>query len=126
MNHDNNRKLIYIILILIVVLGVTGYSVYQKSLILATYTSPSGKYEAIIKRNRGFFTPTMPGDGGPDSLPVVVILKESSGNTIGSSKDNTECGIFYGSIDIEWDFKNQFLWYGIARTIHLKTGEVGC
>lgn len=116
----------YIILITIVVLGVTGYFIYQNALVLATHTSPDGNYTAIIKRNRGFFTSTMPGDGGSDSLPVEVILKDSSGKTIGSSNENPQCGVFYGSIEIEWDFENQWLWYGKAKTIHLKTGEVGC
>ena len=116
----------YIILIVIVVLGGVGYYVYQKAMVLATHTSPDGKYKAIIKRDRGFFIPTMPGDGGPDSLPVVVILKDSSGNTIGSSDDNPQCGIFYGSIEIDWDMKNQWLWYGKAKTINLKTGKVEC
>lgn len=109
-----------------VVLGGTGYYIYQKALILESHTSPDGSYEVIIKRDRGFFTPTMPGDGGPDSLPVVVILKNSSGKIIGKSSDNPQCGIFYGSVEISWDMENEWMWYGKTRTIHLKTGKVEC
>lgn len=123
MKKQNDIKLILGISILITAICYYGY---QNALILDTHKSPDGKYKAIIKRDRGFFTPTMPGDGGFDSLPVVVILKDSSGKTIGTSDHNPKCGIFYGSIEIEWDLEKEWLWYGKAKTIHLKIGKVEC
>jgi hypothetical protein len=120
------KKAMYTILIAIVVFVGIGYYVFQNAMILATYTSPNGNYKAIIKRDTGFFSSTMPGDGGSDSLPVIVILKDKSGKTIGSSNDNPRCSIFYGSIEIKWDLENGWLWYGKARTIDINTGKVEC
>jgi hypothetical protein len=99
-NRQKMKKPKYLILGIIILITTTGYYVYQKAMILATHTSPNDNYKAIIKRNRGFFIPTMPGDGGANSLPVVVILKDSSGKTIEKSSDNPECSIFDGSIEI--------------------------
>jgi hypothetical protein len=66
----------------------------------------------------------MPGDGGN---PVVeVILTDTYGNIIGTSNSNSDCAIFKDSISVEWDLKNEQVWYGKAKTINIKTGKVEC
>jgi hypothetical protein len=50
---------------------------------------------------------------GADNLPVEVVLKESSDKTIGESNNNSQCSIFYGSIEIAWDTKTNG--YGMAK-----------
>ncbi len=91
---------------------------------IATYKSPDGHYELIIKYDRSIFFSTMPGDGG--NPEVEVILKNANGTIIGTSHSNNNCGIFNDSIEVVWDIENQQVWYGRSKTIHLKTGIVEC
>ena len=65
----------------------------------------------------------MPGDGGK-SRPVVAILKNANGKTIGKSSDNPDCGILWFSVFVEWDMENNQVWFARAKTINLKTGKV--
>ena len=120
-------KAIYKILLSILFIGfIAGIYLYNSNMYLATYQSPSGNYELVIKNDRGLFEMTMPGDGGMGSMPVIVILKDKNGKIIGKSNDNDRCEIFYDSIDIQWDEDNERVWYGKSKTINTKTGKVGC
>ncbi|MCL5245150.1 hypothetical protein M4I21_04975 [Cellulophaga sp. 20_2_10] len=119
------KKTIYILLIIGTCIGLSQYF-YNSEKQLATYQSPDGKYELIIKNGRGFFETTMPGDGGVGSLPVEVILKNSNGKVIGKSSDNSDCGLFYDSIEVLWYIEEGYVSYGRSRTINLKTGQVEC
>jgi len=121
------KKTISISLFVILLIGIiVGRYFYIKLMHLATYQSPDGNYELIIKRDRSIFTPTMPGGGGTGDLPVEVILKNANGKTIGTSNSNKRCGIFMDLIEVRWDFENNEVYYGKARAIHLKTGKVDC
>ena len=119
------KKRIYITLFTALLIGVAiGVNLFNKNMELASYQSPDGQYELIIKNDRSIFFTTMPGDGGN---PVVeVILKDANGIVIGTSNSNSDCAIFKDSITVEWDFENEQVWYGKAKTIHLKTGKVEC
>ncbi len=119
------RKIIYILLFLVIFIGV-GLYFYNSLNKLATYQSPDGKYELIIKDNTSFFELVMPGQGGLGSKSILVILKDSNGKIIGKSKSNSNCGIFYDSVEVEWDLKNEQVWYGRAKSINIKTGKVEC
>lgn len=119
------KKMIYIVLSILLLIGI-GFYFYNSQKELATYQSPDGQYELVIKNEKGIFSPTMPGDGGAGSIPVVVVLKDADGKVIGKSSDNTDCDIFNDSIEIEWDIKNEQVWYGRGKTINLKTGKVEC
>lgn len=119
------KKAIYISVIIVILIGVTtGMKLFNKSMQIATYQSPDGNYELIIKNDRSIFFSTMPGDGGN---PVVeVILKDANGNIIGTSNSNNTCAIFKDSIYVSWDLENEQVWYGKAKTINIKTGKVKC
>jgi len=119
------KKDIYITAFIVLLIGVTiGVHLFNKSMEIASYQSPDGNYELTIKLGLGIFMPTMPGDGG--NPEVVVILKDANGKTIGRSNSNSDCAVFKDSIHVEWDLENEQVWYGKAKTIHLKTGKVEC
>ena len=119
------KKTIYILLIIGTCIALSLYFCNSQKE-LATYRSPDGKYELIIKNRRSFFETTMPGAGGAGSLPVEVILKNSNGKVIGKSSVNSDCGLFYDSVVVLWDIEEGYVSYGRAKTINLKTGEVEC
>ncbi len=111
------------IVILLCIIGFYFLFIKQTGI---QYHSPQGQFVIIIKKKQNLFSIVMPGTGGKGSTPVTVILKDKSGKTIGKSSDNPECSIFDGSIEIEWDMKNNKVWYGRGKMIDLKTGRVGC
>ncbi len=115
-----------IILGLLLIIVYFTHHFYQKSRVMATYKSPDGKYELIIKRDRNIFTPTMPGDGGIDSTPIVLLLKDTKGKMIAISSDKPECNILFGNLKIEWKLENAMVKYATARYIKLDTGEILC
>jgi hypothetical protein len=118
------RKAIFIVLTLILIIGITIHFFNQQN-VLETHKSPDGKYEVIIKSNRSFFESTMPGDRGK-STSVDVILKDVNGKIIGKSSNNSNCDTLWFSIYIEWDVKNNQVWYAKSKTINLITGKVEC
>jgi len=118
------KKTIYIVFTLIFLIGFIN--LYNARKELATYQSPDGNYVLTIKSKRNLISSTMPGDGGIGSMPVEVILKDTDGTIIGKSSDNMDCSIFRDSIEVSWDLENEQVWYGKAKTIHLKTGKVEC
>ncbi|WP_299260238.1 hypothetical protein [uncultured Aquimarina sp.] len=120
------KKLVYILLIILLIGIIAGVKLNNKITHIATYQSPDGNYELIIKNDRSIFFSTTPGDGGMGSMPVEVILKNADGKTIGKSSDNSDCSIFNDSVEIVWDLENDQVWYGKSKTIHLKTGKVEC
>lgn len=121
------KKIIYIIVCTILLIGVvTGVNLFNKSMEIASYQSPDGNYELILKNGRGIFSSTMPGDGGRGSMPLDVILKDANGNIIGKSSSSGDCAILYDSIEVTWDLENEQVWYGRAKTINVKTGKVEC
>ena len=80
------KKAIYISIFTIInISSIYVFYIYDKSLILKTYESPDGKYELIIKNDRGIFASTMPGDGGLGNCLVKVILKNAKNKLIGTS-----------------------------------------
>ena len=117
-------KAVYIILTILLVLVLIGRFFYNKAMILETHKSPDGNYELVIKSNRIPFSSTMPGDGGLGSTPIEVVLKDKNGKIIGTSNSIRQGEVFYDSLNIEWDFENNEVWYAKARTINLTTGKV--
>lgn len=116
-----------LITIVIILIGVLVFEYMNNTnSTLATYQSPDGNYQLIVIMDRNNFTVTMPGNGGVGSLPVKVVLKDAKGKIIGSSNTNTNCGAFKGSIEIDWDLKNNEVWYARGKSINLKTGKVEC
>ena len=125
MDSKKILKTIYLLAFIVILIGVTTTAnLFKKGTELATYKSPDGNYELIIKNDRSIFFTTMPGDGGNPA--VEVILKDANGYIIGTSNSNSNCAIFKDSIIVSWDLKNEQVWYGKAKTIHLKTGKVEC
>lgn len=123
--HKEMKKAIFVTAFIMILVGViTGTHLFNKSMEIANYQSPDGRYELIIKNDRSIFFTTMPGDG--DNPVVEVILKDADGSVIGTSNSNSDCAIFKDSITVEWDLENEQVWYGKAKTIHLKTGKVEC
>ncbi len=118
------KKTVSIVLALILVIGIAIH-IFDQQCVLETHKSPDGKYEIVIKSNRSFFESTMPGDGGK-STPVNVILKDVNGKIIGESSHNSNCNTLWFSIYIEWDLKNNQVWYAKSKTINLITGKVEC
>ena len=118
------RKTVFIVLALILIIGIP-MCVFDQQHVLETHKSPDGKYEIVIKSNRSFFESTMPGDGGK-STPVNVILKDVNGKIIGESSNNSNCNTLWFSIYIEWDVKNNQVWYAKSKTINLITVKVEC
>jgi len=121
---SKKAKIIYILATILVLIALTGRYFYNDAMILATYQSPDGKYELVIKNNRSIFFSTMPGDGGRGSLSVKVILIDADGKVIGTSNDR--CSLFFDSIYVDWDYENNWVWYGKGKAIDLKTGEADC
>jgi hypothetical protein len=118
------KKIVFILLTLLLAAGVAIHY-FNKLHVLETHKSPDGKYEVVIKSNRNFFESTMPGDGGK-SIPVEIILKDVNGKIIGRSNDNSDCNTLWFSIYIEWDVKNNKVWYAKSKTINLITGKIKC
>lgn len=118
------KKAIFIVLTLIFLTGA-GIYFYNSPKELKTYQSPDGNYELVVVSKKGIFSTTMPGDGGT-SMPVGVVLKDARGKIIGKSSSNSDCGILRFSIEVEWDFENEQVWYARGKTINLKTGKVAC
>lgn len=122
------KKRMITIFFLLAIILLTGISLYvyfidNKKI---KYISPDGSYMLIVKKEMRMFTPKMPGDGGSGNRPVRVILKDRKGKVIGKSDSNPDCGIFESSLEIEWDLENDLVWYGKGKSIHVKTGKVGC
>ena len=88
------KKAIYILLTVLLIILFAGRYFYNQTMILETHKSPDGNYELVIKSNRSPFFSTMPGDGGLGSLTIEVILKDNSGNIIGTSNSISEGEIF--------------------------------
>lgn len=121
------KKAIYIVITTIVLTGIiAGSYFYKQAKHLTTYHSPCGKYELIVNRASFINLGTMPGDGGAGSRIVEVILKSADGKTIGATKRNTVCETILDSILVQWDYENNWVWYGKGKAIDLKTGEDGC
>ena len=117
-------KYIFITLVVLLMAVLAGIYGYKSGKVLETHQSPDGNYELIVKSAGGLFSSTMPGDGGK-SRPVEVVLKDAEGNIIGKSS-GADCDTLWFSIDVSWDLENNQVQYAKAKTIHLKTGEVGC
>lgn len=118
-------KKLFLIFVLIsfICLGVYFLFIYQKG---TKYYSPNSEFIIVVKKKQRFFSTVMPGTGGAGSTPVLVILKDKSGKTIGKSSDNLDCSIFDGSINIQWDIQNGVVWYGKGKMFNLRTGKVEC
>jgi hypothetical protein len=112
-----NKKVI--ILCVFTLLGIILYRVFLAPEFMFTEYSPDKQYSVDVYTQKRFFT--MPGDGGISSRMAVVKLKNKRGLTIGKSCD--ECSVFYGDIEIEWDYSSNEVWFAKARTINLKSGE---
>lgn len=82
---------------------------------IRTEISPCGYYHLSVYHSPSFFA--MPGDG---SHGTKLVLRNKWGWTIGTSSE--ACSVFDYDIDIEWDYKNNQVWFATARTINLSTG----
>lgn len=109
----------------IAILGVflfLGYQYFGKSS-KKIYKSPDGKYTLEVSSGK---SGNMPGDGGGSTAVAEIVLKSADGNIIGESKNNPDCAIFLDSVEVIWDIENDLVFYGKAKSIHLKTGKVEC
>ena len=84
-----------------------------------TEYSPDRKYRIEVYIQPTLFA--MPGGGGMGSKTATIILKNSWGWPIG--KSNGECEIMYYDVEITWDYPNNQVWFGKARSLDLTTGR---
>lgn len=99
-----------------------GYhAIFADEFMFSEY-SPDKQYRVDVYTERNFIS--MPGQGGLYSRIAVVVLKNKWGQTIG--KSSGECNVLYDSIEIEWDYHSNQVWFAKAHTIHLITGKCDC
>jgi len=92
-----------------------------------TYTSPDNKYELTVYSKNKPFKVSMPGGGGVKDNPIRLVLKNKNGETICDSNDFPNCNdVNMGNLSIDWMLGDKVVQYGIARFIHLVTGEMMC
>jgi len=121
--HQNGetakRNANIIIVVLTFLIPFTLYNYAFGDQYMYSEKSPCGNYEVDIYTEPHIFA--MPGGGGLFSRTSKVILKNKWGWTIGAS--NSESAVFYGDIDIEWDYENNCVWFAKARSIDLDNGK---
>lgn len=116
------KKILLAIFIIGLVLFVAYFFLWNKP--KKTYQSPDRNFTLEIwVAKKGF---SFPGNSGSGNSEVYAVLKNKDGNTIGNSESNNECAIFLDSVEVRWDLKNKLVYYGRAKSIHLKTGKVEC
>jgi hypothetical protein len=104
------------------IVGAVFLIVYQLlfgAQFMFSQVSPDGEYAIEVYTKPPLFA--MPGQGGVGSRLAIVVVKDKTGAAIGASDD--ECSVFYGDIDISWDYERNEVDFAVARSINLKTGE---
>lgn len=114
----------WLIIVVILGIGILFYFLFFNNAAKEIHKSPGGEYTVeVVALEKGF---SMPGNSGKSNTPALVILKDKDGNVIAESSSNPDCTIFMGSVQIHWDLDNDLVWYGKAKMINVKTGEVSC
>ena len=84
--------------------------------IISTHKSPDNKYELVIKQTGLYssFITLMPGQGGVGDKSVMAILKHN-----GKAIDNSEDEFLYQSLNIEWDLKQNEVYFTKLKHFNL-------
>ena len=116
-------KYLLALIILIFVVGIYLFIKPKKMI----YTSPDNEYELTVFNKNNPFQVSMPGSGGVKDNPIRLVLKNKNGETICDSNDYPNCNdVNMGNLSIDWMLGDKVVQYGIARFIHLETGEMMC
>ena len=116
------KKVIILSILVLAGISIWGcYTIFAEQFMFSEY-SPDRRYRIDVYTERNFFS--MPGQGGLYSRKAVVVLKNEHGRTIG--KSTGECSVLYDSIEIEWDYPSNRVWFARAHAINLSTGKCDC
>ncbi len=111
------------IIVISIILALAGRAIFADEFMFSEY-SPDKQYRVEVYIKRNFFSISMPGQGGLSNRGVVVVLKNKWGLIIG--KSSGECNVLYDSVEIEWDYDSNLVWFAKAHTIDLITGKCDC
>lgn len=111
-SRDKTKRNISIgIIVLYLICCNYGYNYATRGDYLYTENSPCGNYKLEVYLKPQFFA--MPGGGGLYSKSTTLLLKNKRGWTIGRSDDE----VFYGNLEIEWDYTNKCVWFARGNTL---------
>lgn len=115
----------YILAIFIVILIIGIFLFFRNG--KKVYTSPNEEYKLIVYNVNNPFKASMPGGGGIKDNSIRLILKNKAGKIICDSNDYPDCNdVNMGNLSVDWLLDDNVVQYGIARLIHLETGEMMC
>ncbi|WP_062058837.1 hypothetical protein [Aquimarina longa] len=114
------KKIISIVAVVLLIGCLCLYYITMPDVI--TYKSPDGEYTLTVSGKRNIFDISMPGNGGSGSKEVIIKVFKHN-DEIASSESNSDFDVVMGDIRIEWDTAHNEVFYAIARSIDLKTGE---
>ncbi len=98
-------------------LAFIGWYLFFKPAFVQSYTSPDGRYTLEIYAGRRLFA--MPGDGS--SNMAILVLKKGWRKIATVTPEDDCCSIMVSDVQVQWN--NTYVSYGVARSIDLKTGK---
>lgn len=110
-------------LVAVLLFGIGGF-IYQHTIDPFFSTpkfssvSPSGKFKADVYAESSAIS--MPGQGGAGGKSAEIILRNKDGKKIGS---NDGCEVIMDDVKIEWEEKNNLIFFAKAKSINLTDGK---
>ena len=103
-------------LVLLLLVGI-NWLVFFKPAFVKSYTSPNGAYTLEVYAERRLIS--APGDGS--SNMAIIVLKKGGKKIATVTPADDCCNILVNDVEVEWN--EDYVSYGMARIIDLKTGK---